>query len=103
VPPIHKLPGFRVTVYKAWKQFEVRHNGYVKEAPRQTITHRSDEPQLNLGDRVATKDGVVGVVLARYKSSGGTDQIHYIVELRPEETERGKECSLSAPDPNKAA
>jgi len=67
----------------------VRHNEYVKEAPRQTITRRSDEPQLNLGDRVAIKDGVVGVILARYKPSGSTDQIHYVLELMPEETKGG--------------
>ena len=67
----------------------MRHNEYVKEAPRQTITRRSDEPQLNLGDRVAIKDGVVGVVLARYKPSGSTDKIHYVLELRPEGPEGG--------------
>ena len=61
--------------------------GQVKEAPRQTITRRSDEPKLEIGDTVAIKEGVVGVVLARYRPSGATDQVHYVVELRAKETE----------------
>jgi hypothetical protein len=60
----------------------------------------TDEPQLDLGDRVAIKDGVVGVVLARYKPSGSTDQIHYVLELRPEGTGgRKRMISLKAAEP----
>ena len=38
----------------------------MKEAPRQTIRRRSDEPKLKIGDTVTLKEGVVGVVLARF-------------------------------------
>jgi hypothetical protein len=61
--------------------------GQVKEALRQTITRRLDESQLELGDPVLIKEGVVGVVIARYRPSRTTDQVHYVVELRPNETE----------------
>jgi hypothetical protein len=57
----------------------------VKESPRQIITRQSDEPKLEIGDRVAIKEGVIGVVLARYSPSGTTGQIHYIVELKADE------------------
>ena len=68
----------------------VRHNGQVKEATRQTITRRSDEPKLEIGDTISIKEGVVGVVLARYKpSSDGRNEVRYIVELKPDETTKG--------------
>ena len=38
----------------------------MKELPRQTITRRSDEPKLNIGDTVTIREGVIGVVIARY-------------------------------------
>lgn len=57
----------------------------MKEAPRQPLIRRSDEPQLELGDTVAIKDGAVRVVLARFIPSGErSNEIHYIVELRPD-------------------
>jgi hypothetical protein len=57
----------------------------VKDAPRQTLKRRSDEPKLEVGDVVEIKDGVVGVVLARFKPSGEKrDEVHYVVELKPE-------------------
>ena len=34
----------------------------MKEAPRQTLIRRSDEPKLELGDTVAIKEGVVGLL-----------------------------------------
>ena len=59
--------------------------GQMKEAPRRTIRRRSDERKLEIGDTVSIKEGVVAVVLARYRPAGATDQVHYVVELRPEE------------------
>ncbi len=57
----------------------------MKDAPRQTLIRRSDEPKLEVGDVVPIKDGVVGVVLARFKPSGERrNEVHYIVELKPE-------------------
>ena len=37
-------------------------------------TRRSDEPKLELGDVVSIKEGVVGVVVARYVPSGDERQ-----------------------------
>jgi len=55
----------------------------VKEAPRQTLIRRSDEPKLEIGDVVRIKEDVEGVVLARFIASGESQgEIHYIVELR---------------------
>ena len=62
----------------------------MKEASRQTLIQRSDEPKLELGDTVAIKEGVVGVVLARFTPSGEkNNEIHYIVELKPEQSRPG--------------
>ena len=57
----------------------------VNEPQRRTITRRSDEPQLEIGDTVPIYEGVVGVVLARYVRSGKLGEVHYIVELRDDE------------------
>jgi hypothetical protein len=44
-----------------------RQNGKVKEAPpHKTLIRRSDEPKLEIGDLVSIREGVVGVVLARF-------------------------------------
>jgi hypothetical protein len=56
----------------------------VKERTRQTITRRADEPRIAIGDSIPIKEGVIGVVLARYTPSDRQNQVHYIVELRPE-------------------
>ena len=62
----------------------------VKEAPRRTVIRRSDEPKLEIGDAVQIKDGVAGVVLARFIPSGEKrTEVHYIVELRVDDTEKG--------------
>jgi hypothetical protein len=62
----------------------------MKEAQRQTLIRRSDEPKLELGDTVAIKEGVVGVVLARFTPSGErSNEIHYIVELKPDQSRPG--------------
>ena len=54
--------------------------------PRQTIKHPSDEPKLEIGDVVQIRQGVFGVVLARFIPSGeNSNEVHYIVELRSEE------------------
>jgi hypothetical protein len=61
----------------------LRHNGQMKEATRQTLTRRSDEPTLEIGDAVPIRDGVVGVVLARFAPSGERrNEVHYVVELK---------------------
>jgi uncharacterized protein YkvS len=61
----------------------------MKDAPRQTLIRRSDEPKLEVGDIVEIKDGVVGVVLARFKpSSERRNEVHYIVELKSRKERR---------------
>jgi hypothetical protein len=61
----------------------------VKEPTQQTVIRRSDEPKLEVGDTVSIKEGVVGVVLARYVPSGTkSNEVHYIVEVRPADDER---------------
>ena len=62
----------------------LRHNGQMKEATRQTLTRRSDEPTtLEIGDTVPIRDGVVGVVVARFAPSGERrNEVHYVVELK---------------------
>jgi len=62
----------------------------MKETPRQTLRRRSDEPRLEIGDTVLIKEGVVGVVLARFIPPGEKrNEVHYIVELKPDDTEKG--------------
>ena len=57
----------------------------MKEEPRQTtLKRRSEEPKLEIGDTVSVKEGVIGVVLARFVPPGKSNEVHYIVELRPE-------------------
>jgi hypothetical protein len=68
----------------------VRQNGYVQEAPRRTLVRRPDEPKLEIGATITIKDGVVGLVLARFIPSGERgNEVHYIVQLRPYETDKG--------------
>jgi hypothetical protein len=60
------------------------------EAPRQTLLRGSDEPKLEIGDAVPIKDGIIGVVVARFTPLGeNRAELHYIVELRPGETGKG--------------
>ena len=59
----------------------------VRELARQTVVRRPDEPILEVGDTVSIKEGVVGVVLARFVPSGPKrNEVRYIVEIRPGET-----------------
>lgn len=61
------------------------------ETPRQTITRRSDEPKLEIGDTLKMKDGVIGVVIARYSHADvEPEAIHYIMELRPDDKEKSE-------------
>ena len=56
--------------------------------PHRTVTRRSGELQLEIGDKIPIEEGVVGVVLARYLRSGDPrNDVHYIVELRQEAEE----------------
>jgi len=59
----------------------------VTEAPRQTIRRSLDEPKLEIGDSVSIREGVTGVVLARYTPSERRNQVCYIVEVLTEESE----------------
>lgn len=63
----------------------------VKEEPppHYTIKRRSDEPKLQIGDRVSFKDGI-GVVLARYTPAGRQNEVCYIVEIIADQSEKGK-------------
>ena len=53
----------------------------MKEPQHHTIKRRSDEPKLQIGDRVSIKEGIIGVVLARYTPSGSRDEVRYVVEI----------------------
>ena len=69
----------------------MRHNGWVKETTRQTLIRRSDEAKLEIGDTVPIGEGVVGVVLARFTPSGEScNEVHYVVELKPDGSEKGR-------------
>ena len=61
----------------------------MKQLPsHRTITRRSNEPKLEIGDKIPMEEAVVGVVLARYTRSGDPlQEVHYIVELRREAEE----------------
>jgi hypothetical protein len=63
----------------------------VKEEPRHiTLKRRLDEPKLEIGETVTVREGVIGVVLARFRPSGAhSNEVHYIVELRPEAKKAG--------------
>ena len=59
----------------------------MKEAQRQTLIRRPDEPKLEVGDTVPIKEGMVGVVLARFTPSGERgNEVHYIVELKSDQS-----------------
>lgn len=63
--------------------------GEVKQAPHRTVTRRSDELKLEIGQTISLEEGLVGVVLARYTRSGDArHDVHYIVELRQGADER---------------
>lgn len=63
--------------------------GVMRESPpHHTIKRRSDEPRLEIGDRVSVREGVIGVVLARYTPSGGGNEVRYIVEVVSDEGEK---------------
>jgi hypothetical protein len=64
----------------------------VKETPRQTLIRRSDEAKLEIGDTVLVREGVAGVVLARFIPAGESrNEVHYIVQLGPEDLDK-KTC-----------
>jgi hypothetical protein len=53
--------------------------------PHPTVACRSDEPKLEIDDEIPMGEGIVGVVLASYTPSGDArNDVHYIVELKPE-------------------
>jgi hypothetical protein len=52
----------------------------VKES-RRTVVRRSDEPKLEVGHSIPIKEGVTGIVLARFTPTGTPTEIHYLVEL----------------------
>ena len=58
--------------------------------PHHTIKRRSDEPKLQIGERVSLKDGGIGVVLARYTPSDVPNEVHYVVEILSDEGGEGK-------------
>jgi len=61
----------------------MRHNQHQDEPERRTIKRHTEEPKLEIGTTIEIKEGVIGVVLARYTPSGGRKEVHYIVETRP--------------------
>jgi hypothetical protein len=59
------------------------------DAPGQTLIRRYDESKLEIGDAVPIKDGIIGVVVARFTPFGeNRGELHYIVELRRARLER---------------
>src|SRR4051812_21942739 len=57
------------------------YNTHVMEVRRQTVIRRSDEPKLEVGDTAYLKEGVFGVVVARFTPSNERpNEVHYIVE-----------------------
>jgi hypothetical protein len=54
----------------------------VKES-RHTVVRSFDEPKLKVGDAIHVREGVTGIVLARFTRSGKPAEVHYVVELRP--------------------
>jgi hypothetical protein len=66
--------------------------GMVKEAlpPHHTLRRRSDEPKFRIGEKVLVKEGMIGVVLARYTPSGGQNEVRYVVEIISDEGEKGR-------------
>ena len=53
----------------------------VDDVELHTIKRRSDDPKLEIGETVLLKDGVTGVVLARYTPSTHRDELWYIVAV----------------------
>jgi hypothetical protein len=64
--------------------------GMVKEALRQTIRRRLDEPKLELAETISIKDGGIGVVLARYSPSGVPNEVRYILEIISDEADKAQ-------------
>ena len=57
----------------------------MKDEPHRVHIRGFGDPKLELGTVVEVKDGVFGVVVARFKPSGQRgDEVHYIVELLPD-------------------
>ena len=57
------------------------------DGPRlQTIVRRTDEPKLALGDTVIVKQGVVGVVVARFVPTAKPGEVHYILQMKAQTT-----------------
>jgi hypothetical protein len=54
----------------------------VKES-RHIVVRSSGEPKLEVGDAIPIREGVTGIVLARFTRSGKPAEVHYVVELRP--------------------
>lgn len=52
---------------------------------RHTVVRRSDEPKVEVGDPIPIKEGVTGIVLARFTPTGKPTEIHYLVELQSTE------------------
>jgi len=61
-----------------------------EEPPHQTIKRRSDEPKLQIGDKVLVREGVMGVVLARYTPSGGQNEVYYVVEILSDQGKKAR-------------
>lgn len=53
----------------------------MKESPRQTVKYSMDQPTLVVGDTISIREGMDGVVLARYTPSYGRNEVCYVVEL----------------------
>jgi hypothetical protein len=72
--------------------FTVNQRDFVlfRDGGGQPFTEFVDGLRLAIGDVVSLKEGTVGIVLARYIRSDNKGAVHYIVELRPAESARGR-------------
>jgi hypothetical protein len=53
----------------------MRHNQHPNEPERHTIKRRPDEPKIEIGSTIEIKEGVIGIVRARYTPSGGRNEV----------------------------
>ena len=62
---------------------------------RHTVIRSSDEPKFEVGDAIPVREGVTGIVLARFTPSGKPAEVHYVVELRPNKEHDSAKTSVS--------
>jgi hypothetical protein len=59
----------------------MRYNQHPNEPEGKTIKRHYDEPRLEIGATIQIKEGMIGVVVARYTPSDGRNEVHYVIKL----------------------